>query len=623
MAERNNRHVGQRRRRGPGPGGPGGHGMMPGEKATDFGGTMKKLLRYLRPHSFKLAVVFIFAIVSTVFSIVSPTILGDATDTIVEGLMSPLGIDFSALLDTIILLICLYVISFVFSFSQSYIMAGVSQKVTYELREKMSQKIDRLPVSYFDNRTHGQIQSYMINDIETINQSLSQSISQIITSATMIVGILIMMIRINLLMTITALIVLPLSALAIKLIVSRSQVQFRKQQDDLSDVNGHVEEMFDGHTVIKAFNREEDSIEKFDEINDALYSSSWKSQFLSGMMMPITNFIGNLGYVAVCILGGYLAINGSVSIGNIQSFIQYVRSFNQPLSQVSQAANLLQSTAAAAERVFDFIEEKDEEDAFGTENETSDSKHHIDISQLKGQVSFNHVRFGYSKDEPVIKDFSFDAKPGDRIAIVGPTGAGKTTIMKLLLRYYELDGGSITIDGHDIKDFSRYDLREMFGMVLQDSWLFSDTVEENIKYGRQDATHDEVVQAAKDAHIHHHIMTQPSGYQMEVNGSGSNLSQGQRQLVTIARALLSDNPILILDEATSSVDTRTEKLIQKAMLNLMEDRTCFIIAHRLSTIKDADHILVMDHGDIVEQGTHESLIAQDGFYAKLYNSQFE
>ena len=579
MAEKNNRHVEQRRRRGPGPGGPGGHGMMPGEKATDFGGTMKKLLRYLRPHSFKLAVVFIFAIVSTVFSIVSPTILGDATDTIVEGLMSPLGIDFSALLDTIILLICLYAISFVFSFSQSYIMAGVSQKVTYELREKMSQKIDRLPVSYFDNRTHGQIQSYMINDIETINQSLSQSISQIITSATMIVGILIMMIRINL--------------------------------------------MFDGHTVIKAFNREEDSIEKFDEINDALYSSSWKSQFLSGMMMPITNFIGNLGYVAVCILGGYLAINGSVSIGNIQSFIQYVRSFNQPLSQVSQAANLLQSTAAAAERVFDFIEEKDEEDAFGTENETSDSKHHIDISQLKGQVSFNHVRFGYSKDEPVIKDFSFDAKPGDRVAIVGPTGAGKTTIMKLLLRYYELDGGSITIDGHDIKDFSRYDLREMFGMVLQDSWLFSGTVEENIKYGRQDATHDEVVQAAKDAHIHHHIMTQPSGYQMEVNGSGSNLSQGQRQLVTIARALLSDNPILILDEATSSVDTRTEKLIQKAMLNLMEDRTCFIIAHRLSTIKDADHILVMDHGDIVEQGTHESLIAQDGFYAKLYNSQFE
>lgn len=618
MAEVNNRSSRPSRRRGPG-----GHGMMPGEKATDFNGTMKKLLHYLRPHSFKLAVVFIFAIVSTVFAIVSPTILGDATDTIVEGLMSPLGIDFSALLDTVILLICLYGISFLFSFSQSYIMAGVSQKVTYELREKMSQKIDRLPVSYFDNRTHGQIQSYMINDIETINQSLSQSISQIITSATMIIGILIMMIRINLLMTITALIVLPLSALAIKLIVSRSQVQFRNQQDDLSDVNGHVEEMFDGHTIIKAFNREEDSVDKFEEINNKLYASSWKSQFLSGMMMPMTNFIGNLGYVAVCILGGYLAINGSVSIGNIQSFIQYVRSFNQPLSQVSQAANLLQSTAAAAERVFDFIQEPEEADAFGTESETAGSKHHIEISQLKGQVSFDHVRFGYSKDEPIIKDFSFDAKPGDRVAIVGPTGAGKTTIMKLLLRYYELDGGKITIDGHDIKDFSRYDLREMFGMVLQDSWLFSGTVEENIKYGRQEATHDEVVQAAKDAHIHHHIMTQPNGYQMEVTGSGSNLSQGQRQLVTIARALLSDNPILILDEATSSVDTRTEKLIQRAMLNLMENRTCFIIAHRLSTIKDADHILVMDHGDIVEQGTHESLIAENGFYAKLYNSQFE
>lgn len=609
------------KRRQGGSHGPAGHGKIgAGEKASDFKGTMRTLLSYLKPHAFKMAIVFIFSIVSTVFAIVSPTILGDATDTIVKGMFSPLGIDFSELFDIILLLICLYVISFIFSFSQGYIMSGVSQKVTYDLREKMSQKLDKLPVKYFDRKTHGEIQSYMINDIETINQSLSQSISQIITSVTMIIGILVMMIRINFLMTLTALVVLPLSFLMIKLIVSKSQVQFKNQQNNLSDVNGHVEEMFDGHTIIKAFNQENESIGKFDDINEKLYASSWKSQFLSGMMMPITAFIGNLGYVAVCILGGYLAVNGSISIGNIQSFIQYVRSFNQPLSQVANAANMLQSTAAAAERVFKFIDENDEEDAFGTD---TSSKLTLDVANLKGQVSFDHVRFGYSKDEPVIKDFSFSAKPGDRIAIVGPTGAGKTTIIKLLLRYYELDGGKITIDGHDIKEFSRYDLREMFGMVLQDSWLFSGTVEENIKYGRENAAADDIIQAAKDAHLHHHIMTQPKGYHMEVNGSGNNLSQGQKQLVTIARALLSDNPILILDEATSSVDTRTEKLIQKAMLNLMENRTCFIIAHRLSTIKDADHILVMNHGDIIEQGTHESLLAENGFYAKLYNSQFE
>lgn len=534
--------------------------------------------------------------------------------------MSPHGINFGDLKDIILILIGLYAISFVFSFTQGFIMSKVSQDVTYEMREKMSLKMDRLPLKYFDSKTHGEVQSRFINDIDTVNQTLSQSLSQSITSITTIIGILIMMIRINLVMTITALLVLPLSILVIKAVVSKSQFQFKRQQKRLGEINGHVEEMFSGHNVIKAFNKEEDSIETFTSINEELCEASWKSQFLSGLMQPITNFIGNLGYVAVCILGGYLAIHGRVSIGDIQAFIQYVRSFNQPISQVANITNLLQSTAAAAERIFEFIDEDEEEDPYGEED---DNKLDVDLSTLKGQVSFNHVKFGYKENEMIINDFSFDAKPGDRIAIVGPTGAGKTTIIKLLLRYYELNGGSITIDGHDIKDFTRHDLRDMFGMVLQDSWLFSGTVKENIKYGKQDATDEEMIAAAKDARIHHHIMTQPKGYDMELNENASNISQGQKQLLTIARAELADNPILILDEATSSVDTRTEKQIQKAMLNLMEDRTCFIIAHRLSTIKDADHILVMDHGDIVEQGTHEELIAKDGFYAKLYNSQFE
>lgn len=605
-----------------GPKGPGGHHgpAMSGEKAKDFNKTIKTLLSYLAPHKFKVTVVFIFAIISTIFSIVSPTILGDATDVIVKGLMSPHGINFGDLKDIILTLIGLYAISFVFSFTQGFIMSKVSQDVTYEMREKMSLKMDRLPLKYFDSKTHGEVQSRFINDIDTVNQTLSQSLSQSITSITTIIGILIMMIRINLVMTITALLVLPLSILVIKAVVSKSQFQFKRQQKRLGEINGHVEEMFSGHNVIKAFNKEEDSIETFTSINEELCEASWKSQFLSGLMQPITNFIGNLGYVAVCILGGYLAIHGRVSIGDIQAFIQYVRSFNQPISQVANITNLLQSTAAAAERIFEFIDEDEEEDPYGEED---DNKLDVDLSTLKGQVSFNHVKFGYKENEMIINDFSFDAKPGDRIAIVGPTGAGKTTIIKLLLRYYELNGGSITIDGHDIKDFTRHDLRDMFGMVLQDSWLFSGTVKENIKYGKQDATDEEMIAAAKDARIHHHIMTQPKGYDMELNENASNISQGQKQLLTIARAELADNPILILDEATSSVDTRTEKQIQKAMLNLMEDRTCFIIAHRLSTIKDADHILVMDHGDIVEQGTHEELIAKDGFYAKLYNSQFE
>ncbi|MEE1038300.1 MAG: ABC transporter ATP-binding protein [Eubacterium sp.] len=591
----------------------------PPAKVEDFKGTMLTLLSYLKPHRFKIVVVFLFAMISTIFAIVSPAILGQATDVIVSGLTSGNGIAFGALGKVIVLLIGLYVVSFIFSASQSYIMSGISQMVTYELREKMSAKMDRLPLRYYDSKTNGEIQSRFVNDIETINQTLSQSIAQTITSVTTLIGILAMMIKINLIMTLVTLMIVPFTLLIMKSVISRSQPQFKKQQENLGALNGHIEEMFGGHNVVKAFNKEEASLEKFQEINDKLCENSWKSQFLSGLMMPLTVFVANIGYVAICIIGGNLALQGKISIGEIQAFIQYVRSFNQPLNQVSQIANMLQSTAAAAERIFQFIDEEEEIDPWGLEDE---NKYHMDIKDLKGQVSFNDVYFGYKKDEPVIKGFSYDAKPGDRIAIVGPTGAGKTTIIKLLLRYYELDGGSISIDGHNIKDFSRYDLREMFGMVLQDSWLFSGTMEENIKYGNANATMDDVVKAAKDAHIHHHIMTLPEGYNTQINESASNISQGEKQLLTIARALLADNPILILDEATSSVDTRTEKIIQEAMLNLMENRTCFIIAHRLSTIKDADHILVMNHGDIIEQGTHDQLLAENGFYANLYNSQF-
>lgn len=603
----------QKKRRGPG-GGP--HGMMPGEKAKDFGGTMKTLISYLRPHGIAVSVVFLFAIASTVFSIVSPTILGDATDEVVKGLMSPAGIDFSALLDILILLIVLYALSFLFSTIQGYIMAGVSQKVTYELRRAMSEKMDRLPLKYFDSKTHGEIQSRVVNDIETVNQTLSQSLTQIITSITMIVGILIMMIRINLLMTVTALIVLPLSMLVIRLIIGKTQRHFKAQQKYLGEVNSHVEEMYTGHTIVKAFNREEASEEVFDEYNEKLYESAWKSQFLSGLMMPLTNFIGNLAYVAVCILGGHLALNGSITIGNIQAFIQYVRSFNQPVSQVANVANLLQSTAAAAERVFELLDEEEE-----VSDQKADGTPALSRENLRGAVGFEHVGFGY-EEELIIKDFNFQVQPGQRVAIVGPTGAGKTTIVKLLLRFYELNQGRITVDGKDIRDYSRKELRSMFGMVLQDTWLFNGTVRDNIRYGKMDATDEEVVEAAKAAHIHHFIMTQPKGYDMEINEEADNISQGQKQLLTIARAILADTPIMILDEATSSVDTRTEALIQQAMANLMKDRTSFIIAHRLSTIRDADWILVMNHGDIIEQGTHRQLLEENGFYANLYNSQF-
>ena len=604
------------RRKGPGrPGDPGGR-MMPGEKAKDFGKTMKTLIGYLKPYRFRLAIVFIFAIASTVFTIISPTILGDATDKVVEGLMSGMGIDFSGLASILFLLLALYGCSLLFGVVQGWIMADVSQKVIYNLRDKMSTKLDRLPLRYFDSRTHGEIQSRMINDIETVNQTLSVSLTQMITSFTTIVGILIMMLRISVVMTLMALVVLPLSMGVIRLVVSKSQGHFKNQQKYLGYVNGHVEEMYAGHDIVKAFNREEESQQVFEEYNDKLCESAWKSQFLSGMMMPITNFIGNLAYVAVCLLGGYLAINGKISIGDIQAFIQYVRSFNQPIAQVANVANQLQSTAAAAERIFEIIDEEEEVDIDTAPEEV------IDVDHVKGQVAFEHVHFGYTPEETVISDFSFTAQPGQRVAIVGPTGAGKTTIVKLLMRFYELNGGRIMIDGCDITKLSRANLREMFGMVLQDTWLNNGTIRDNIRYGRPDAADEEVEAAAKAAHVDHFIKTQGKGYDMEVNEEATNISQGQKQLLTIARAFLADAPILILDEATSSVDTRTESLIQKAMTSLMQGRTSFIIAHRLSTIRDADHILVLNHGDIIEQGTHEELLAANGFYTNLYNSQF-
>ena len=591
--------------------------MMPGEKAGDLRGTLRKLLSYLAPYKFRLFFVLLFAIASTIFAIVSPTILGTATDTIVQGLMSGQGVDYEALLQIIVFLIGLYAVSFGFSAAQGFIMAGMSQQITYEFRRLLSEKMDKLPVRYFDGMTHGEYQSRVINDIETVNQSLSQSLTQVITAAVTIIGTLIMMIRISLLMTVVALLVLPMSMVMIKLVVRRSQGHFKNQQKYLGEVNAHVEEMFTGHTVVKVFNKEEESQAEFDAMNDKLYESAWKSQFLSGIMMPATNLIGNLGYVLVCILGGYLAIAGRISIGNIQAFIQYVRSFNQPLQQVANAANLLQSTAAAAERIFEIIDEEEEEDAFepqaghtlgqGMAQESHEAAERTlrtaaadggEAPAAKGRVEFEHINFGYKPDHTIIHDFSFVAEPGSRVAIVGPTGAGKTTIVKLLLRYYELNSGRILVDGTDITEYSRNDLREHFAMVLQDTWLFSGTMRENLKYGRPYATDEQMIEAAKAAHIHHFIKTLPDGYDTKINEDADNISQGQKQLLTIARAMLADNPILILDEATSSVDTRTERLIQQAMANLME-------------------------GDIVEQGTHEELLEKGGAYAKLYNSQFE
>lgn len=602
-----------RPKKGGRPGGPAGK-MMPGEKARDFKGTMGTLLKRLKPYRIRLAIVFFFSIASTIFAIVSPAILGSATDVVVRGVTGGTGIDFGALLKIVIFLIALYVVSFLFSSIQSFIMAGLSQNVVYKLRKDMSEKLDRLPLKYFDTKTHGELQSRMVNDVETINQTLNQSLTQAISSITTLVGILIMMFSINWLMTLAALIVMPLSMIIIKVVVGKSQGHFKNQQKYLGEVNSHVEEMFTGHTIVKAFNQEKNSEEIFEEYNEKLYESAWKSQFLSGLMMPLTGFVGNLAYVVVCILGGALALRGSVSIGNIQAFIQYVRSFNQPIQTVANIMNLLQSTAAAAERVFEFLDEEEEDNS-------AVCKAAPDPESIRGEIVFDHVHFGYG-DEPVINDFNFRVQPGQRIAIVGPTGAGKTTLVKLLMHYYELDSGRITIDGVDIRDYSRQDLRTIFGMVLQDTWLFNGTIMDNIRYGNMNASEDEVEEAAKAAHIHHFIKTQPLGYDMEINEEASNISQGQKQLLTIARAFLADAPLLILDEATSSVDTRTESQIQQAMSNLMHGRTSFIIAHRLSTIRDADCILVMNHGDIVEQGTHDELLAAGGFYANLYNSQF-
>lgn len=606
-----------KRGRGPMGGSPHG-GMGTGEKAKNFKGTIKKLMKYLSTYKIGLILVIIFAIGSTIFNIAGPKILGKATTEIFTGLVGKvsggMGIDFDKVARILISLMCLYLTSAVFSFIQGYIMTGVSQKLTYRLRKEVSEKINRMPMNYFDTRMHGEVLSRVTNDIDTLSQSLNQSATQMITSFTTIIGVLVMMLSISPLMTLVALLILPISLGLISMIVKRSQKHFKKQQEYLGHVNGQVEEVYSGHNIVKVFNKEEDVIREFDETNDILYQSAWKSQFFSGMMMPIMQFVGNLGYVAVAILGGYLAIQKSIQVGDIQSFIQYVRNFTQPITQAAQVANMLQSTAAASERVFEFLEEE-EEDQF-VENAVS-------VKGLEGNVEFDHVHFGYSEDKIIINDFSAKAKQGQKIAIVGPTGAGKTTMIKLLMRFYDVNSGAILIDGHNVKDFNRSELRQMFGMVLQDTWLFHGSIKDNIRYGKLDATDEEVVEAAEAAHVHHFVQTLPNGYDMELNEEASNVSQGQKQLLTIARAILADPKILILDEATSSVDTRTEVRIQKAMDNLMRGRTSFVIAHRLSTIRDADLILVMKEGDIVEQGNHEELLRKNGFYAELYNSQFE
>lgn len=596
----------------------GGRGMMPAEKAKDFKGSIGKLITYIGRYKFPILVVMVFAIIGTVFNVVGPKILGKATTELSRGLMAKIagtgGIDLTKIGQILVFVLGLYVISAVFTFVQHYIMSTISQKICYRMRKEISEKINRMPMKYFESRTYGEVLSRITNDVDTLGMSLSQSINQIITSVTTMLGVLIMMISISPLLTLIALFILPVSVFLITFVMKKSQRYFRSQQEYLGQINGQVEENFTGHLVIKAYNKEEEVINDFNRTNDHLYDSAWKSQFISGMMQPIMMFVGNLGYAAVALIGGILAIKGTIEIGDIQAFIQYVKNFTQPIQQIAQVANQVQSMAAAAERVFEFLNEEEEDQTV---------EHPANIEDIVGNVTFEHVNFGYKEDQTIIHDFSAEIKQGQKIAIVGPTGAGKTTMVKLLMRFYDVNSGAIKIDGHNIKDFNRRELRDAFGMVLQDTWLFKGTIMENIRYGRLDATDEEVIAAAKAAYAHRFIETLPGGYDMELNEDASNVSQGQKQLLTIARAILADNKILILDEATSSVDTRTEARIQKAMDNLMKGRTSFVIAHRLSTIRDADLILVMKDGDIIEQGTHEELLEKDGFYAKLYNSQFE
>ena len=600
------------------PMGGGPRGMMPGEKAKNFKGTIGKLLKYLGRFKIAIACSLVFAAASTVFMVVGPKISGQATTELATGIIAQLtgtgSIDFGAIGRILLTLGGLYLLSAGLSGVQGWLMSGVATKVSYSMRKEISQKINRLPLSYFDKVQSGDVLSRITNDVDTVTQTLSQSLSQMVTSVTQMVGIFIMMLSISPTMTLVALCILPVSMLIVSQVVRRSQPLFQKQQKYLGMANGHVEEMYGAHLVVKAFNGEHNSIEEFERINDQLYQSAWKSQFLSGAMMPLMNFVGNLGYVCICILGGFLTLNGNIQVGDIQAFIQYVRQFTQPITQIANISNVLQQTAAAAERVFEFLEE---------EEEIPDPADPVSNENLEGNVSFDHVQFGYTPDKIIIHDFSTHVKQGQKVAIVGPTGAGKTTMVKLLMRFYELNNGSISIDGHDIREFTRDGLRDMFGMVLQDTWLYNGSIMENIRYGRLDATDEEVIAAAKAAQVHHFVQTLPGGYNMELNEEASNVSQGQKQLLTIARTILSDPKILILDEATSSVDTLTEIAIQKAMDHLMEGRTSFIIAHRLSTIRDADLILVMKDGDIIETGNHQQLLEKHGFYYELYNSQFE
>lgn len=598
------------------PRGHGGH--MSAEKAKDFKTAMKRLLNYMRRYRLQLAVMMVFAVGSTIFNIVGPKVLGKATTKLYEGLVSKIsggaGIDFGKIGEILLIALGLYLISAVFSFIQGFIMTGISNQVTYNLRKDISVKINKIPLKYFESRTHGEILSRITNDIDTLQVSINQSFTQLITSVTMLIGVLVMMLSINIYMTLAAILILPISMMIIGKVMKHSQKYFQQQQKYLGEVNGQVEEIYSGHNVVKAFNKEEAVIREFEKTNEKLYTTGWRSQFFSGMMMPIMQFVGNLGYVIVALLGGFLVIKEKVMVGDIQAFFQYIRNFTQPIQQIAQVTNMLQSSAAAAERVFEFLDEEEEDQVVESP---------VDITTIEGNVEARHIAFGYQQEHLIIHDFSGTVKAGQKVAIVGPTGAGKTTMIKLLMRFYDVNSGEILIDGHNIKDFNRTQLRELFGMVLQETWLFHGTIMENIRYGRLDATDEEVIAAAKAAHAHHFIMSQPGGYQMVLNEETSNISQGQKQLLTIARAILADNKILILDEATSSVDTRTEERIQAAMDNLMKGRTSFVIAHRLSTIRDADLILVMKDGDIIEQGTHQSLLEADGFYANLYNSQFE